>query len=141
MIYWITQTIETSFQPYADVAGARAARSMGEVAKGWIGSHKTPAAFAMFPMDITSPPREWAERFFNVERWRKMPRGGHFAALEEPELLAEDIRAGHIAADRPEIPTLLLVMKEPMQRRRRRDRHSGSYGDWTNAAALLDAAP
>ena len=50
------------------------------------------AAFALFPKDISQPPREWAERFFNVQRWTEMPRGGHFAAMEEPELLAEDIR-------------------------------------------------
>ena len=42
--------------------------------------------------NISSPPREWAERFFNVQRWTEMPRGGHFAALEEPKRLAEDIR-------------------------------------------------
>jgi pimeloyl-ACP methyl ester carboxylesterase len=34
----------------------------------------------------------WAERFFNVKRWTEMPKGGHFAALEEPELLAQDMR-------------------------------------------------
>ncbi len=39
------------------------------------------------------PPRRWAERFFNVERWTELPSGGHFAALEEPERLAEDLRA------------------------------------------------
>jgi len=38
-------------------------------------------------------PREYAERYFNVQRWTEMPRGGHFAALEEPELLAADLRA------------------------------------------------
>ena len=53
---------------------------------------KVPAAFAIFPKDISQPPREWAERSFNVQRWTEMPRGGHFAAMEEPELLAEDIR-------------------------------------------------
>lgn len=52
-----------------------------------------PAAFAIFPKDISQPPREWAERFFNVQRWTEMPRGGHFAAMEEPELLAGDLRA------------------------------------------------
>ncbi|MCH7653468.1 MAG: hypothetical protein IIB14_07315 [Chloroflexi bacterium] len=36
--------------------------------------------------------REWAERLYNVQRWTKMPRGGHFAASEEPDLLVEDIR-------------------------------------------------
>ena len=58
-----------------------------------LSSAKVPAAFALFPKDISQPPREWAERFFNVQRWTEMPRGGHFAAMEEPELLAEDIRA------------------------------------------------
>ena len=38
------------------------------------------------------PPREWVERAYDVVRWTEMPRGGHFAAMEEPELLAEDIR-------------------------------------------------
>ena len=61
--------------------------------KNWIGSSKVPAAFALFPKGISQPPREWAQRFFNVQRWTEMPCGGHFAALEEPEKLAEDIRA------------------------------------------------
>jgi len=60
--------------------------------KKWTGSSKVPAGFALFPKDISQPPREWAERFFNVQRWTAMPRGGHFAAMEEPELLAEDMR-------------------------------------------------
>ena len=38
------------------------------------------------------PPREWAERMFNLQRWTPMPAGGHFAALEEPRALVEDIR-------------------------------------------------
>jgi hypothetical protein len=49
-------------------------------------------AFSLFPADIGHPPREWAERFFNVQRWTQMPRGGHFAAMEEAELLAADLR-------------------------------------------------
>jgi pimeloyl-ACP methyl ester carboxylesterase len=60
--------------------------------KEWTGSSSVPAAFAMFPKDLSSPPREWAERFFNVQRWTTMPRGGHFAALEQPDLLVNDIR-------------------------------------------------
>jgi pimeloyl-ACP methyl ester carboxylesterase len=39
------------------------------------------------------PPREWAERLYDVARWTRMPRGGHFAAAEEPELVARDIAA------------------------------------------------
>jgi microsomal epoxide hydrolase len=42
---------------------------------------------ASFPADIRPPPREWAERFFDVRHWTQMPRGGHFAALELPGLL------------------------------------------------------
>jgi pimeloyl-ACP methyl ester carboxylesterase len=45
------------------------------------------------PEDLVTAPRDWAERFFDVRRWTEMPRGGHFAAMEEPELLAEDIGA------------------------------------------------
>jgi pimeloyl-ACP methyl ester carboxylesterase len=52
-----------------------------------------PDGFALFPADISHPPREWAEGFVNVQRWTDMPSGGHFAAMEEPEALAEDIRA------------------------------------------------
>ena len=51
------------------------------------------AGWASFPKDLSHPPREWAERSYNVQRWTQMPSGGHFAALEEPELLVEDIRA------------------------------------------------
>ena len=52
-----------------------------------------PAGVALFPKDLALPPREWAERSLRVERWTEMPRGGHFAAMEEPDLLVEDLRA------------------------------------------------
>ncbi len=42
---------------------------------------------------LSHPPREWAERFFCVQRWSELPSGGHFAAMEEPALLAAEIRA------------------------------------------------
>jgi pimeloyl-ACP methyl ester carboxylesterase len=93
MIYWATESIGPSFLPYYDYANASALTWMKEGMKKLTGSSKVPAAFALFPKDISQPPREWAERFFNVQRWTEMPRGGHFAAMEEPELLAEDIRA------------------------------------------------
>ena len=93
MLYWTTETIGSSFLPYYDLMHAGAARWILEKAKEWVSSSKVPAGFARFPKEFSHPPREWAARFFNVERWSEMPRGGHFAALEEPELLAEDIRA------------------------------------------------
>jgi pimeloyl-ACP methyl ester carboxylesterase len=52
-----------------------------------------PAGVAIFPKEANLPPREWAERSLRVQRWTPMPRGGHFAALEEPDLLVEDLRA------------------------------------------------
>jgi pimeloyl-ACP methyl ester carboxylesterase len=93
MIYWVTGTIGTSFLPYHDVMSAGGPRWIAEMAKQLAGARKVPAGFAMFPKDLSHPPREWAERFFDVQRWTTMPRGGHFAALEAPELLAEDLRA------------------------------------------------
>lgn len=91
--YWATATVGTSFLPYYDVTHAGVPRWILEKAKEWVGSSKVPAGFALFPRDLVDPPRAWAQRFFNVQRWTVMPRGGHFAAMEEPELLAEDIRA------------------------------------------------
>jgi pimeloyl-ACP methyl ester carboxylesterase len=92
MLYWATGTINSSFAPYYDISHAGARTWTKEKLKEWKGSSNVPAAFAMFPKDLSHPPREWAERFFNVQRWTEMPHGGHFAALEEPELLAHDIR-------------------------------------------------
>jgi len=83
----------SSMQFYYDAMNAGALTWIIEMLKQWVGSSTVPAGFAIFPRDLLSPPREWAERFFNVARWTEMPRGGHFAAMEEPELLAEDIRA------------------------------------------------
>jgi pimeloyl-ACP methyl ester carboxylesterase len=92
MIYWITGTINSSFWPYYDLAHAGAMRWAAEKIKEWVGSSDVPAGFAIFPKDLSTPPREWAERFYNVKRWTFMQQGGHFAAMEEPDLLAQDIR-------------------------------------------------
>lgn len=52
-----------------------------------------PLGVALFPRELPMPPRSWIERVFDVSRWTPMPAGGHFAALEQPDLLAKDIRA------------------------------------------------
>ncbi len=86
MIYWVTQTINSSFGYYRDMNSPKLLP----------GQHiEVPAGFARFPKDIPGidPPRELAERHLRIARWTQMPRGGHFAAQEEPELLAEDMRA------------------------------------------------
>jgi pimeloyl-ACP methyl ester carboxylesterase len=82
-LYWLTNTISTSFRPYSDFY-ANLART----------PHVTvPTGLAVFPRDLSQPPREWAERCYALTRYTAMPRGGHFAAFEEPDLLAEDLRA------------------------------------------------
>lgn len=55
---------------------------------------EVPTGCAVFPAEMLNwPPRSYAERIYNIQHWTEMPRGGHFAAMEEPELLLEDIRA------------------------------------------------
>jgi epoxide hydrolase len=85
MIYWVTGSIASSVRLYyeARAAGAGALPPRVEVATGC----------AVFPRELYRVPRRWAELRYNVTRWTRMPRGGHFAALEEPELLVEDLRA------------------------------------------------
>ena len=85
MIYWVTETINSSIRMYYENS------RMSPPLKA--GQHiEVPAGVALFPKDIVLPPREWAERSLRIERWTLMPRGGHFAALEEPELLVQDLR-------------------------------------------------
>lgn len=50
-----------------------------------------PTAVAVFPKDLSQPPRGWAERSYHLTRYTVMPRSGHFAAHEEPALLAADL--------------------------------------------------
>jgi microsomal epoxide hydrolase len=56
---------------------------------------ETPTAFANFPGEplYSAPPRSFAERAYNIVRWTDMPRGGHFAAMEEPDLFVDEVRA------------------------------------------------
>lgn len=84
MIYWVTQTIGSSFLPYAESQRQPPQNAQGRV--------EVPTGVAIFPKDIVPAPREYAERFFNLQHWTQMPRGGHFAALEEPELFVQDLR-------------------------------------------------
>jgi pimeloyl-ACP methyl ester carboxylesterase len=85
MIYWTTETIDSASYLYYEMM-------LTTAKKGTEKKIETPTAVAIFPKDIVPAPKEFAERFFNLERWTEMPRGGHFAALEEPKLLADDLR-------------------------------------------------
>jgi pimeloyl-ACP methyl ester carboxylesterase len=58
----------------------------------WVGATCQPTALTWFPADLGAlPPRSWIERRYNLTRYTVMPRGGHFAPVEEPDLLAEQI--------------------------------------------------
>jgi microsomal epoxide hydrolase len=86
MLYWVTRTINSSFWLYFQMRHHAWRLGRGE-------RLTVPTAVALFPREIMRPPREWAARVCNVQRWTTMPAGGHFAALEEPHALVEDIRA------------------------------------------------
>ena len=86
-LYWVTETVTTSMRDYFD--------------NRWHGISLGPNDFVRVPTGIANfttqlifegdPPREWAERLYDVRQWTPMPGGGHFAPAEEPERLARDL--------------------------------------------------
>lgn len=86
-IYWFTGTINSANTLYkAGPAEGSALLKPGEKVA-------VPTAYSEYPIDVLpQTPRSWAERSYNIARWRMMDRGGHFAAMEEPELFADDVR-------------------------------------------------
>jgi pimeloyl-ACP methyl ester carboxylesterase len=83
-IYWLTATIGSSMRMYHVNGAIPAAQHARRV--------EVPSGFSLFPGDIARPPREWLDRVANVVRVTEMPRGGHFAPIEEPELYARELR-------------------------------------------------
>ena len=83
MLYWLT------------ASGASAARLYWESFSAFGNREpvRLPTGVAEFPKEILRSPRSWCEAHYNITRWTTMPRGGHFAAFEQPELLVEDVRA------------------------------------------------
>lgn len=103
---WLTNTFRSSVRLYSEPSSAWEESSWDGVdadgESSWTDSDwsddgasriEIPTAFAVFPDDIGQPPRDFAERFFAVTRYTVMPRGGHWAALEEPHLVADDLLA------------------------------------------------
>ena len=84
-LYWVTETINASTRIYYETRKDRWRLSQGEAIK-------VPTAVAVFPEELDRPVKEWAERTYNVQRWTEFPKGGHFAAMEEPQALVEDMR-------------------------------------------------
>lgn len=108
-LYWLTDSFASSVRFYSEGTDVWESTDAGDDAESpdgaggwdeggdsdeWGAAHASvPAAFAIHPADIVQPTRGYAERFFAVERFTRMPSGGHFAAMEAPEPLADDLLA------------------------------------------------
>src|SRR5262249_1090540 len=85
MIYWVTGSMASSVRSYW-----LEMQSPSLTTKDYV---SVPVGLGLVPKDIGGiPPRELAERTLNVQYWNEMPRGGHFTAWEEPELMAADLK-------------------------------------------------
>ena len=83
MMYWATNSAVSSARLYWE-----SFTSFGGGAKV-----EVPTGVASFPKEILKAPRSWCEAAYTITHWTTMPRGGHFAAFEQPELFIEDVRA------------------------------------------------
>jgi pimeloyl-ACP methyl ester carboxylesterase len=86
MLYWVTQTITSSTRLYWELQHS----GSGQKAPEYVA---VPTGIARYPKEVIRFPRAWVERRYNVTHWVDMPRGGHFAAMEQPELFVEDLRS------------------------------------------------
>ncbi|XP_074674300.1 epoxide hydrolase 1-like isoform X2 [Strix aluco] len=87
MIYWVTSSIVSSMRFYKE----NISKDPGLTADARVGVY-VPTGIAAFPQEIVHTPHVWAKKIFkNIITYSYMPRGGHFAAFEEPKLLAQDI--------------------------------------------------
>jgi len=84
MVYWLTGTIGSSMRMYHANSAIPVEQLQRRV--------EVPSGFSLFPGDILRPPRAWMDRTANVARVTEHPRGGHFAAFEEPEAYAAELR-------------------------------------------------
>lgn len=85
MIYWVTGTINSSTRLYYETIGPDRTTALPRV--------EVPTACAIFPKELYQAPRVWAEQQYNVQHWSRFEHGGHFAAMEEPTALVDDVRS------------------------------------------------
>jgi pimeloyl-ACP methyl ester carboxylesterase len=92
MIYWVTETMPSSVRIYYESSHNRPRPS--SMTPFAVSGRPSPMGFALFPKEINVPPRAWVERSMggSLAHWTEMPRGGHFAAMEQPQLLVDDVR-------------------------------------------------
>lgn len=82
MVYWLNNSIAASVRMYYE--NTHSLPPMGKIG--------VPTGIALFAKDILPPPKEWVAQNLNLVHWTEIPRGGHFTAMEEPELFADDLR-------------------------------------------------
>ena len=88
MFYWLTNTAGSAARLYAE-----SARSGVAATSPWDGRVEVPTGHGVYPRELLQTPRVWAERRYNIVHWSEQPRGGHFAAFEQPALFVDDLRA------------------------------------------------
>jgi microsomal epoxide hydrolase len=88
MIYWLTQTATSSARYYYE--GQHIPEPPYAPIREWI---KVPTGCSVFPGEVGFTPRTWAEKNFNVQRFTFFSKGGHFPALEQPQLFTDEVRA------------------------------------------------
>ena len=88
MIYWVTESFVTSVRYYYEARH-----------HPWTPTHaripvvEAPTGIAIFPRELLILPRRWAEQYYHLKHWTVMTAGDHFAPMEEPEQLIQDVRA------------------------------------------------
>jgi len=87
MLYWVTKSYHTSARYYYE-----GAHDPWRPENERLPVVAAPTALAIFPAELTHPARKWAERYYNLQQWSEMGSGGHFAPMEEPDALVEDLR-------------------------------------------------
>jgi pimeloyl-ACP methyl ester carboxylesterase len=85
-LYWLTRTATSSARLYWET-------NRGGVLADRLPFVGVPTGVGRYPKEVLRWPRSWVERQYNVTRWTDMPNGGHFAAMEQPELFADDVVA------------------------------------------------
>jgi pimeloyl-ACP methyl ester carboxylesterase len=85
-LYWVTGTATSSCRIYWEMRQAGRAA----IPQAYVG---VPTGIACYPAEITKMPRRWVEQRYNVVHWAEPPRGGHFAAMEVPDVFVDDVRA------------------------------------------------
>ena len=88
MLYWVSASATSAARMYYESGRWRPGTPPVEP-----GHIDVPTGLAVFPEELSYAPRAWSEARYNLVRWTEMPRGGHFAAMEQPELFIDDVRA------------------------------------------------